>query len=359
MPCFAWSTLRDSGLFCHHRDIRKETGRGATPRSGRRLHWSSRPIRRMSEAVDDLTVQNPADMVGETVIDCRPSVLPVSMPLSALSPRTVDNAREISGFRPLQETGPSIMDMDTNEITIDRIVGFQWDGPGTDVEDELPTPASSPVQNVAPVIPPTGTADSLDRGDGFDLDLEKVLLDISVMPVLISPIEESEVLPTSEAAGYAAPATPVVQNVIESPGYASEEGQILSSIQPPPNTFPASAAASVVTLESRDQFLPTMSSSPEDMGPVAASESVRKTDEAETFIVDTAEGSPSTEMCHGDRDSGPDLTQEGPFDVDDVQPEPGQLPLVLNSMPGCQFRMTATAEPIWTRLTESTFMTPV
>ena len=84
-----------------------ETGRGATPRSARRLHRSSRPMRRMSEAVDDgplLTVQNPADMVGETVIDCRPSVLPVSMPLSALSPRTVDNAREISGFKPLQET---------------------------------------------------------------------------------------------------------------------------------------------------------------------------------------------------------------------------------------------------------------
>ena len=82
-----------------------------------RLHRSSRPIRRMSEAVDDgplLTVQNPADMVRESVIDCRPSVLPVSIPLSALSPRTVDNAREISGFRPLQETGPSIMDMDTN-----------------------------------------------------------------------------------------------------------------------------------------------------------------------------------------------------------------------------------------------------
>ena len=50
-----------------------ETGRGATPRSARQLHRSSRPMHRMSEAVDDgplLTVQNPADMVGETVIDC-------------------------------------------------------------------------------------------------------------------------------------------------------------------------------------------------------------------------------------------------------------------------------------------------
>ena len=39
------------------------------------------------------------------------------------------------------------------------------------------------------MIPPTETADSLDRDDGFDLDLAKVLLDISVMPVLISPIQ--------------------------------------------------------------------------------------------------------------------------------------------------------------------------
>ena len=135
----------------------------------------------MSEAVNDgplLTIQNPADMVGETVIDCRPSVLPVSMPLSALSPRTVDN------------------------------------------EDELPTPTSSLTQNVALVIPPTETADSLDRGASFNLDLAKVMLDVSVMPALISPIEESEVPPMSAAAEYAAPETPVLETVIESPGYA-------------------------------------------------------------------------------------------------------------------------------------------
>ena len=40
-------------------------------------------------------------------------------------------------------------------------------------------------------------------------------------------------------------------------------------------------------------------------------------------------------------DSGSDLTRKGPFDVYDVQPEPGQSPLVLNSMLGCQFRMTS------------------
>ena len=220
-----------------------DTGRGLTPKSARRLHRSSRPMRRMSEAVDDgplLTVQNPAEMIGETVIDCRPSVLPVSIPLCSLSPATVAEAREISGCKPSQEPGRSIMDMDTSEITISRIVGFQWDDPGTDVEDELPAPVLSPVQNVAPVILPTEAADLLDRGDGFDLDLAKVMLDVSVMPPLISPIEECEVPPSLEAAGYAAPATPALATVIESPGYSVPEDVTFTWVPeyvPVPETF--------------------------------------------------------------------------------------------------------------------------
>ena len=63
------------------------------------------------------------------------------------------------------------MDMDTNEMTINRIVGFEWDEAGTDLEDEMRTPVLSPTQIVVPVIPPAGTADPFGRGDGFDLDL--------------------------------------------------------------------------------------------------------------------------------------------------------------------------------------------
>ena len=71
----------------------------------------------MLEAVGELpllTVQNPADMVGSSVIDCRPPGLPVSIPLSALSPGTLKNARGTSEFNPSHEEGQSIMDMDTN-----------------------------------------------------------------------------------------------------------------------------------------------------------------------------------------------------------------------------------------------------
>ena len=140
-----------------HRPFRPvlEAVRGATPRSTRRSHRPFRPVRVMSAAVGELpvlTIQDPADVVGASVVDCRPPVLPVSIPLSSLSPRTVENARGTSGFNPSRTEGQSIMDMDTNEITIDRIVGFPWNNPGRDVEDELPTPASSPVQCTTPAV---------------------------------------------------------------------------------------------------------------------------------------------------------------------------------------------------------------
>ena len=58
-------------------------------------------------------------------------------------------------------------------------------------------------------------------------------------------------------------------------------------------------------------------------------------------MVEATEGSTSSAMCQGAQDIAPDLTREGPFDACEAEPEPGQSPLVLNSMPGCQFRMTS------------------
>ena len=122
-----------------------EAVQGATPRSKRRVHRPFRPVRVMSAAVGELpvlTLQDPADVVRASVIDCRPPVLPVSIPLRALSPTTIENSRGASVFNPSRTEGQSIMDMDTNEITIDRI--FPW--------NELPTPALSPVQCTTPTV---------------------------------------------------------------------------------------------------------------------------------------------------------------------------------------------------------------
>ena len=148
-------------------------------------------------------------MVGETVFDCRPPVLPVSILLLGLGPGMMAEARPSKDLRPLEETGKSIMDMDTNEITINRIIGFEWDEAGTDLEDEGLTAVASPVEVVT---------DPFGRGDNFDFDLAKVMCDVSVIPSIITPLEELEVQPPSRAAEYAAPATPAFENVVESPG---------------------------------------------------------------------------------------------------------------------------------------------
>ena len=246
-----------------------ETERTSTPKSVRRLHRSSQPKRLFSEAVDDepcLTVQNPTDMVGETVLDCRPSVLPVSIPLLGLGPGMMAEARP---------TGKSIMDMDTNEITISRIVGFEWDEAGTDMEDEGPTVLASPVEVVT---------DPFGRGDNFDFDLAKVICDVSVIPSIITPIEELEVQPPSTAAEYAAPATPAFENVVESPGYTvpedsglawiqgfapvsetvldKEDGHWLSLKDPPPLPVPSLAATPVVVPVAEGPAAPTMPPAP-------------------------------------------------------------------------------------------------
>ena len=75
----------------------------------------------------------------------------------------------------------------------------------------MPTPVSSPI--VVPVIPPAGTAYPYGRGDGFDLDLAKVMCDVSVIPSLITPLEDVEVPLCSMAAEYAAPSMRVKRNM--------------------------------------------------------------------------------------------------------------------------------------------------
>ena len=56
---------------------------------------------------------------------------------------------------------------------------------------------------------------------------------------------------------------------------------------------------------------------------------------------ETSHKGSTSSICQDAQDIGPDLTREGPFAACEAEPEPGQSPLVLNSMPGCQFRMTS------------------
>ena len=89
-----------------------------------------------------------------------------------------------------------------------------------------------------------------------------------------------------------------------------------------------------------EQYIPTMPPTLNDMRNDSSTGSVRQTDRAKVFVVEATEGFTSTAMCQGAQDISPDLTREGPFDACEAEPEPGQSPLVLNSMLGCQFCMT-------------------
>ena len=139
-----------------------------------------------------LTEQNPAEMVGESVFDCRPPGLPVSIPLSGLSPAMISGARDCTSHQQLEESSRSIMNMDTNEISISRIVGFAWNDSGTDVEDELPSPVASPGPIMSPTLAPADSNDPFGRGVNFDLDLENVFCDAAVLPSLVTPLEDTE-----------------------------------------------------------------------------------------------------------------------------------------------------------------------
>ena len=192
-----------------------------TPTSVRRPHRLSRPKRLLPDSVavsaPILTEQNPEELIGETVIDCRPSLLPVSIPLSGLGRQMISGARDCVSYIPSEETGQSIMNMDTSEITINRIVGFPWNDGGTDVEDELPTPAVSPSQIVVPEIPPAGTDDPFGRGESFDLELAKVICEVSVLPPLVKPLVEVVMSDCATVADYAPPAVPPVESMLELP----------------------------------------------------------------------------------------------------------------------------------------------
>ena len=190
------------------RDEPSVTGYGATLTSVRRLRRMSKPTRLFPGSdgnVPILTEQNPAEMVGESVFDCRPPGLPVSIPLSGLSPAMISRARDCTSHQQLEESSRSIMNMDTNEISINHIVGFVWNDSGTDVEDELPSPVASPDRIVSPPLAPADSNDPFGRGVNFDLDLANVFCDAAVLPSLVTPLEDAEATVAGTVATYDPP----------------------------------------------------------------------------------------------------------------------------------------------------------
>ena len=67
--------------------------------------------------------------------------------------------------------------------------------PGTDLEDERPTPVGSPSSAVDESVP-------LSAASGVDLELARSLLEVGVLPAMVTPIGDPEVGSSMTPATY-------------------------------------------------------------------------------------------------------------------------------------------------------------
>ena len=171
------------------------------------------------------------------------------------------------------------------------------------------------------------------------------MCDVSVLPSLVSPLQEVEVPMCANAAEYAAPAAPALETVLESPGYTVPEELGCSWM---PEFVPVSAEVSAdeggYLRSLQEPFPPQAVTSP--IAPLVADITPPPVplNSGETVAAPVMRGSPSSAKCVVTNDVRPDLSREGPFDACDAIHEPGQSPMVLDSMSGCQYRMTSYEE---------------
>ena len=93
--------------------------------------------------------------------------------------------------------------------------------------------------------------------------------------------------------------------------------------------------------ETLDQFLPIVTSPLVEPSQSPGREDTTKEAETEIFVVEGSGESPPAMGRQADQVGGPDLSREGPFEVYDVPSTSEQAPWIINSLPGCQYRMTS------------------
>ena len=136
--------LSDPVSTRHARSAERES---ESPRRTRRARRKMRPVRVLEESVGDLqtlTVQDPSDLQGAIVYDCRPPLLPVSLRLEDIGSlplwRTVVSA---SLAAPPREDYMVIGAVSLEGVAIPELGITPLIDLDTDLEDELPTPKDS------------------------------------------------------------------------------------------------------------------------------------------------------------------------------------------------------------------------
>ena len=119
------------------------------------------------------------------------------------------------------------------------------------------------------------------------------------------------------------------------------EARPTSTGQPSPYSPPVMAAPPAGCTETLDGFLLNMPSPLGESSQYAGQEEMTGEPRTEVFVVEASTESLPAIGRQTDQVGVPDVSREGPYDVYDVPPESGQSPLILNSLPGCQYRMTS------------------
>ena len=179
---------------------------GESPRRTRRA--KRRPVCVVERSVGDLPVlmlQDPSDVQGAVVYDCR---LPVSLQLSGIGPLlglpTVVSANVAV---PPWEDGLTISGVGSDGLVVPELGVAPLEDSGTDLEDELPTPDGSPSTDaVKPgevILPEVGPAPR-----DVDLEVARALLEVAVLPLMVTPIIDPVVELSMTSALYPVPPIP-------------------------------------------------------------------------------------------------------------------------------------------------------
>ena len=288
---------------------------------------------------------------GSVVLDCCPPLLPVSMDIGGMDLSAI-RAPAVSagaGVFPLEREqlfgggGGDLLGLICPELGVAPLVD-----PGTDVEDELPTPAASPVPAVHGVEPLSTQAD-------VDVELCRVFQDVGTLPEMVTPVGDPEGWPVLTPARYPVPAIP-------EPSVVMAETLVVTSPAGPTGGVQRFRGHRLGRWVGRRRLrrprwcphrwgsrcpgqLPWISvclglvrclgggSAVRPLPPVALTP--RPTGSSPHVGESDADGG------GGGRSGLPDLSPDGPFDVHQDLPHSGVSPRILDGMQECQFRMTS------------------
>ena len=308
-----------------------------------------------------LTIQDPLDVQDASVHDCQPPLLPMSLKLSDIGSLSMwPTVMSASLAVPPWEDGLTISGVGPDVVAFPELEVEPLVDSGTDLEDELSTPDGSPSTDaiepgevVLPVVRPAP------RGV-IDLELEKALFQVSILPMMMTPIVDPVMESSVTPAVYPEPPLPVLSVDDQVPVLESVDERVLVSSPLREVAFPSYLASPAGLVYGPITSLISPCLRTDDVSrhhPVwqrwtstcrgivnccwGSQMPLTPRPMVEEMFLGSAVGSPAGEPVAAPSHSMPDLSREGPFDVHQYASESGASPQVLDSLPDCQYHMTS------------------